>query len=314
MLLGSRGVKLNERNIKQAELPDNCDILPNSAGTAQGMWFKKEEKFFVSLPGVPYEMKTIWSEVLEKKLKELFPLPAIQHITLLTHGIPESKMADLIHDWEIALPQNLKLAYLPSPGILRLRLSGRTEEDAVALTLLMKQEAEKLKTIIGSAVFGVDDDKLEVIIGNILKNNNLSLSVAESCTGGWISSLLTSVQGASMYYKGGVIAYSNEIKTSELNVSPHTLMINGAVSQAVVEQMADGVRKKFNTDYAVAVSGIAGPTGGTEDKPIGTTWIALASRKRILSNVYNFGEDRSRNIQKAAIAALFMLRDELMCS
>jgi nicotinamide-nucleotide amidase len=314
MLLDSRGVSLNERNIRQAELPDNCDILPNSAGTAQGMWFKKEGKFFISLPGVPFEMKTIWTEVLENKLKELFPLPAIQHITLLTHGIPESKMADLIHDWEMSLPTNLKLAYLPSPGILRLRISGITTEDSVELTLMMQHEAEKLKTIIGKAVFGQDDDKLEVILGNLLKNNNLSLSVAESCTGGWISSLITSVPGASVYYKGGVIAYSNEIKTSELNVSPYTLIMNGAVSQAVVEQMADGVRKKFNTDYAVAVSGIAGPTGGTEDKPVGTTWIALASRKRILSNVYNFGEDRGRNIQKAAIAALFMLQKELMCS
>jgi nicotinamide-nucleotide amidase len=305
---------MNERNIRQAELPDNCDILPNSAGTAPGMWFQKEGKFFVSLPGVPFEMKTIWSEVLVKKLTALFPLPPVQHITLLTHGIPESKMADLINDWEIALPANLKVAYLPSPGVLRLRITGRTEDDAAALTVLMKQEAGKLKTILGSAVFGMDDDKLEVIIGNLLKNNNLSLSVAESCTGGWISSLLTSVPGASMYYKGGVIAYSNEIKINELNVSPHTLMINGAVSQAVVEQMADGVRNKFNTDYAIAVTGIAGPTGGTEEKPVGTTWIALASRKRILSNVYNFGEDRGRNIQKAAIAGLFMLRETLKCS
>jgi nicotinamide-nucleotide amidase len=305
---------LNERNIKQAELPHNCDILPNSAGTAQGMLFEKGGKFFVSLPGVPFEMKTIWCEELEKKLKELFPLPAIQHITLLTHGIPESKMADLIHEWEEALPPNLKLAYLPSPGILRLRITGRTEHNDAELTVSMKQEAEKLKAIIGSAVFGMDDDKLEVIIGNLLKDNNLSISTAESCTGGWIGALLTSVPGASMYYKGGIIAYSNEIKTSELNVSPYTLMMNGAVSQAVVEQMADGVRNKFNTDYALAVSGIAGPTGGTDDKSVGTVWIALASRKRILSNVYNFGDDRGRNIQKAAIAALFMLQKELMCS
>jgi nicotinamide-nucleotide amidase len=252
--------------------------------------------------------------VLVKKLTALFPLPPVQHITLLTHGIPESKMADLINDWEIALPANLKVAYLPSPGVLRLRITGRTENDAAALTVLMKQEVGKLKTIIGSAVFGMDDDKLEVIIGNLLKNNNLSLSVAESCTGGWISSLLTSVPGASIYYKGGVIAYSNEIKINELNVSPHTLMINGAVSQAVVEHMADGARNKLNTDYAIAVTGIAGPTGGTEEKPVGTTWIALASRKRILSNVYNFGEDRGRNIQKAAIAALFMLHETLKCS
>jgi nicotinamide-nucleotide amidase len=310
--LTARGVSISERNKKQAELPDNCEILHNSAGSAQGMWFNKNGKVFVSLPGVPYEMEAIWNEELEKILKARFPLPAIQHITLLTHGIPESKMADSIHDWEINLPQNLKLAYLPSPGILRLRITGKTSGSDDDLKLIMEQEADKLKMIIGKPLFGMDDDKLEVIIGKLLNDNKLTLCTAESCTGGKIGTLITSVPGSSEYYKGGVIAYSNDIKTSELNVSPYTMIMNGAVSQAVAEQMADGARKRFNCDYAVAVTGIAGPTGGSVEKAVGTTWIAVASKKRILSRVNNFGEDRILNIQRAAISALFMLREEIM--
>jgi nicotinamide-nucleotide amidase len=312
IMLEARGVTMNERNIRQAELPDNCELLHNSAGSAQGMWFKKDGKDYISLPGVPFEMKAIFSEEMKPRFKQRFILPAIQHITILTHGVPESEMANMIHDWEESLPGNLKLAYLPSPGILRLRITGKATTDSASLSALMENEAEKLKTIIGKHIFGYNDDKLEVIIGNLLKSNNLSLSLAESCTGGLISSIITSVPGASAYYKGGIVAYSNEIKTSELNVSPYTLIMNGAVSQAVVEQMADGARTGLKSDFSVAVSGIAGPTGGTDEKPVGTTWIAIASKKRIISRTFNFGEDRGRNIQKAAIAALFMLRKEIM--
>lgn len=310
-LLAKRGVELNDRNKKQAELPDNCELLSNSAGTAQGMWFKKEGRDYISLPGVPYEMKAIFREQLEPRLRKRFILPAIQHITVLTHGIPESEMANLIHDWEKDLPENIKIAYLPSPGLLRLRITGRTTGQAEELKTVMENEVEKLKNIIGKHIFGYNDDKLEVIVGKLLKDNNLSLSLAESCTGGLISLLITSVPGSSAYYKGGIVAYSNDIKTTDLNVSPYTLLLNGAVSQAVVEQMAEGVRNRYQSDYAIAVSGIAGPTGGTEDKPVGTTWIAVASKKRIVSRVHNFGEDRGRNMQKAAVAALFMLREEI---
>jgi nicotinamide-nucleotide amidase len=311
-LLESRGVEMNERNRKQAALPDNCELLHNSAGTAQGMWFKKGGKDYISLPGVPFEMNAIFTEEMESRLRQRFILPAIQHITILTHGIPESEMASRIHDWEEQLPENLKLAYLPSPGILRLRLTGKTTCDSAALGVLLDNEAEKLKVIIGSHIFGYNNDTLEVIVGILLKSNNLYLSLAESCTGGLISSLITSIPGSSAYYKGGIVAYTNDIKTSELNVSPYTLIMNGAVSQAVVEQMADGARTLFKSDYALAVSGIAGPTGGTDEKPVGTTWIAIASKKRITSYSYKFGENRSRNMQKAAIAGLFMLRKEIM--
>jgi len=311
-LLTSRGVSMNDRNLKQAELPDNCELLNNSAGTAQGMWFKKDGREFISLPGVPYEMKAVFREELEPRLRQRFVLPAIQHVTIMTHGIPESEMSIRLKEWEKNLSENLKLAYLPSPGLLRLRITGRTADDPEALKAAIHLELEKIKEIIGKHIYGYDDEKLEVIVGTLLKTNNLSLSLAESCTGGLISLMITSVPGSSAYYKGGLVAYSNDLKTSELNVSPYTLMISGAVSQAVVEQMAEGVRIRFGTDFSVAVSGIAGPAGGTEDKPVGTTWIAIASNKRIVSRMHNFGEDRGRNMQKASIAALFMLREEIM--
>ncbi len=311
-LLQSRGVAMNDRNISQADLPDNCQVLHNSAGTAPGMWFTRNRKEFISLPGVPYEMKAIYKEAMEQQLKQRFALTAIVHKTILTCGIPESQMAVLISDWEKALPANLKLAYLPSPGILRLRITGTATNDESGLKNMIDSETARLEQIIGDHVFGYDEDKLEVIVGNLLKDNILTLSTAESCTGGLISFMITSIPGSSVYYQGGVVAYSNEVKTSQLNVSPYSMIMNGAVSQPVVEQMADGARNKFNTDFAVAVSGIAGPTGATEEKPVGTTWIAVASKKRIVSHLYNLGEDRGRNMQKAAITALFMLRKEII--
>lgn len=311
-LLEARGVIINKRNIRQAELPESCEVLHNSAGTAQGMWFRKNGCDIISLPGVPYEMKAIFYEELEMRFRERYTLPPILHHTLLTHGLPESKMADLIHDWETNLPSEIRLAYLPSPGILRLRLTGRTAGSIEELKIRLNQEVEKLTKLIYPFIFGSNDDRLETLVGGLLIGKNQTLSLAESCTGGTISAMITSIPGSSRYFKGGIVAYSNEIKTAELNVSPYTLMMNGAVSQAVVEQMADGIRRKFQTDYAVSVSGIAGPDGATDDKPVGTTWIAVASERRIIARVHNFGDERSRNIQKAAIAALFMLREEIM--
>jgi nicotinamide-nucleotide amidase len=311
-LLNAKGIQMNDRNISQAELPENCELLNNSAGTAQGMWFKKDNKDYISLPGVPFEMKAIYTEEMEPRFRQRYSLPAIQHLTILTHGVPESEMANMIRDWEYHLPENLKLAYLPQPGILRLRITGRPTGDPVDLSLQIKTEAEKLNAIIGSHIFGYNDDTLETAIGKLLKDNNFTLSTAESCTGGLVSAMITSVPGSSAYFKGGVVAYANEIKTSELDVSPYTLIMNGAVSQPVAEQMADGVRKRFNTDFAVAITGIAGPDGGTAEKPVGTLWIAVASRKKITSHLYNLGDNRARNVQRAAISALFMLWKEIM--
>jgi nicotinamide-nucleotide amidase len=310
-LLAIRGVKMNDRNRKQAEVPDHCELLHNSAGTAQGMWFIREGVNFISLPGVPFEMKAIFQEEMAHRLKDRFVLSGIHHITILTHGVPESEMANLIHDWEEALPGELKLAYLPSPGILRLRITGKTAGSLEELVFTMEAQKRKLEEIIGRHIFGYNEDSLERIVGTILKENGFTLSLAESCTGGAISHMITSVPGSSAYYKGGIVAYSNEIKTNELNVSPYTLMINGAVSQAVVEQMAEGIRTRYNSDFSMAVSGVAGPTGGSAEKPVGTIWIAVASKKRVVSRVYNMGEDRGRNIQKAAVAGLFALYNEI---
>jgi nicotinamide-nucleotide amidase len=313
-LLASRGVAMNERNYRQAELPVNCELLPNSAGSAPGMWFFRDEVNYICLPGVPFEMKAIFSEEIKPRLINRFMLPAIHHITVLTHGIPESEMAMVLEDWERKLPVNIKLAFLPSPGMLRLRLTGRSDNTPEELKVIMEEELKKLEKIIGPHIFGYGEDRLEEITGRLLREHGLSLSVAESCTGGMLGATITAVPGSSDYFKGGIVAYSNEIKTIELNVSPYTLMINGSVSQAVAEQMAEGVRSRFNTDYSIAVTGIAGPTGGSVEKPVGTTWIAVASRKRIISHVHQFGEHRGRNVQKAVIASLFMLRDEILGS
>jgi nicotinamide-nucleotide amidase len=310
-ILASRGVKMTERNRKMAELPADCEILNNSAGSAQGMWFVKDGKHFISLPGVPFEMKAIYLEEIEYRLKERFSLPNIHHTTILTHGMPESMMANLIQEWEENLPSFIKLAYLPSPGILRLRLSGKSTGPKEELIMQMEVEKGKLEDIIRKYIFGYGVDTLEQLIGKVLREKNMTLALAESCTGGTLSSMITSVAGASAYYRGGIISYANEIKTSELNVSPYTLMINGAVSQAVVEQMAEGVRVRYQTDFAVATSGIAGPDGGSPEKPVGTTWIAVASKNKIISSLHNFADDRGRNIQKAAITALFMLWNEV---
>ncbi len=310
-ILASRGVKMTERNRKMAELPANSEILNNSAGSAQGMWFVKDGKQFISLPGVPFEMKAIYSEEIEHRLKERFTLPHIHHITILTHGLPESMMANLIQDWEENLPTGIRLAYLPSPGILRLRLTGKSTGPKEELIMEMEVEKGKLEDIIRKYIFGYGDDTLEKLIGKALSEKKMSLALAESCTGGTLSSMITSVAGASAYYRGGIISYANEIKTSELSVSPYTLMINGAVSQAVVEQMAEGVRTRYKTDFAVATSGIAGPDGGSPEKPVGTTWIAVASKNRIISSLHNFNDNRGRNIQKASITALFMLWNEV---
>ena len=310
-ILSARGVKMTERNRKMAELPADCEILNNSAGSAQGMWFIKDEKHFISLPGVPFEMKAIYLEEIEHRLRERFTLPNIHHITILTHGMPESMMANLIQDWEENLPSNIKLAYLPSPGILRLRLTGKSTGTREELIIQMEVEKGKLEDMIRKYIFGYGGDTLEQLIGNALREKHMTLALAESCTGGTLSSMITSVAGASAYYRGGIISYANEIKTAELNVSPYTLMINGAVSQAVVEQMAEGVRARYQTDFAVATSGIAGPDGGSPEKPVGTTWIAVASKNRIISSLHNFNDERGRNIQKAAITALFMLWNEV---
>ena len=314
-LFGNRGILVTELNRKQAELPENCTTIPNPNGTARGMWFSKEHDKgrteFIFMPGVPFEMKPMLTDSIIPELLKKFRSKRICHKTVLTQGLGESFLSVLIEEWEDNLPENISLAYLPQPGIVRLRLTATGEDEAVIKDQVEK-EVDSLLKIIPEYFFGFDDDKLEVIVGDLLKRRSASLATAESCTGGYIAHLITSVPGSSNYYKGSVIAYSNKIKESELGVLRESLINFGAVSEQVVREMAEGVRKKFNTTFAIATSGIAGPDGGTPEKPVGTTWIAIATPEKTIAHKYLFGEGRDRNIRKTALQALNLLRKELL--
>jgi len=303
----ARNLTMNKLNIKQAELPESCTVVRNTIGTAAGMWFEKDETVFISMPGVPFEMKKMFEESFMPMLLSHFKTPEIVHFTVQTYGIPESNLAELIADWEKNLPKSVKLAYLPSPERLRLRLS--TISTNVAETeQFMQSEYKKLRAIIGNAIYDVGDKYLHETIGDILREKNATLATAESCTGGNISRLITSVSGSSDYFKGAVVAYSNEIKMSVLGVKSETLQSFGAVSEQTVKEMAVGVMRLYETDYAISVSGIAGPNGATDGKPVGTTWIAVADKNGVRAERFVFGTQRDTNIRRASSKALDMLR------
>jgi len=307
----TRGFPMLEVNRKQAEVPEICTLIQNEYGTAPGMWFEKNEKVYISMPGVPYEMKAMMKKTLLDKIKKHFNPPVIIHKTILTQGIGESFLAEKINDWECNLPANVKLAYLPSPGIVRLRVSANGDNKK-ELSELVSDQVKNLERLIKEYIYGYDTDTMEEIIGRLLRNHNKTISIAESCTGGYIAHLITGISGSSDYFKGGVITYSNEIKMNMLGVSKESLEKYGAVSESVVKQMAGGVKQKFNTDYAIATSGIAGPSGGTKEKPVGTVWIALATPAGIIAKKNVFGNNRERNIRRSALASLNMLRKELL--
>jgi nicotinamide-nucleotide amidase len=276
------------------------------------MWFEKGDKIFVSLPGVPFEMKTLVGEEVIPRLRARFPdLNRLVHRTVYTQGIPESVLAKRIEAWEDSLPPNIKLAYLPRAGMVRLRLSGSgLPEDTV--NDMIDEALGRLELLIPGELFGEGEDNLEVIVGQLLRAGNKTLSTAESCTGGYIAHLITSVAGSSDYYKGSVVAYSNAVKEQVLDVPHADLQRSGAVSEAVVRAMAEGVSRRLGTDYAVATSGVAGPGGGTAEKPVGTTWIAVKTPLRTVAEKYLFGKSRERNIERATLTALNMLRKELV--
>lgn len=303
-------------NRKQAEVPEICKVLRNHHGTAPGMWFDVDGKVFVSMPGVPFEMKGLMTDQVIPRLKQRFRLPAIFHKTVLTQGIGESSLAELISDWEDNLATDqIKLAYLPSPGLVRLRLST-TGENLEQLMTNVEKQIELLKQVAGQyiyayEVYGEEKKTMEQLVGTLLKEQKKTVSTAESCTGGYISHLLTSIPGSSSYYKGSIISYSYDIKENELGIPKDILRTHGAVSKVVVEQMASTIRKKYKTDYSIATSGIAGPSGGSAEKPVGTVWIAVATPEKVISEKFLFGNNRERNIQKAAHAALNMLKKEL---
>ncbi|TCD01436.1 competence/damage-inducible protein A [Pedobacter psychroterrae] len=299
-----------EGNRKQADVPEGCVVIKNKNGTAPCMWFENNGNIIVSMPGVPYEMMYLMEEEILPRIKLQFKLPFIVHRTILTAGIGESFLAAEIADIEDSLPAHIKLAYLPRLGQVRLRLSGTGTDEGV-LKSEVQHYAAKLISKIKKHVVIDDDIALEKAILDIMKRRNLTLSTAESCTGGYIAHLITQHAGSSAVFAGGAVVYSNQLKQSVLGVKTTTLDSFGAVSEETVKEMAAGAISHFKTDYAVAVSGIAGPDGGTPEKPVGTVWIALATRDKVFAKRFNFGNKRIQNIERSAIAALTMIVNDL---
>ncbi len=297
---------LLERNRNQAMVPDVCTVLKNNNGTAPGMLFEKDGKIFISMPGVPHEMKGIMKDHVFPLLKQKFTLPYIAHRTLITFGIGESMLAELIKDWEEALPPFMKLAYLPNYGMVRLRLTANGEKEEVDKTLDV--EFAKLKVLVKDTLVTDEDITMQEVVGRLLKGQNKTISTAESCTGGYIAHLITSIPGSSAYFYGSVISYDNSIKQNVLGVKEETLTGAGAVSEETVTEMVQGALKVMKTDYALAVSGIMGPDGGTPEKPVGTVWIAVSDSKKTETRKLHFRFDRARNIELTATNALNILR------
>jgi nicotinamide-nucleotide amidase len=296
-----------ERNAKQAEVPDVCTVLKNERGTAPGMQFKKDGTIFISLPGVPHEMKWIMENQFIPQIPGLFKTGFIEHRTLLTYGIGESFLADLIRDIEESLPEHIKLAYLPNYGIVRLRLTSfgvdkKLQEEEI------DQYFQSLKERVKAFLVTDEDIPMELFIAKLLKEKNETLSTAESCTGGNIARMITAHAGSSAYYKGTVVSYDNDVKRNVLHVKDETLRLTGAVSEETVTQMARSVREIMQTDYSVAVSGIMGPGGGSEEKPVGLVWMAVANKDRVVTKQFQFRYDRARNIEMTSYNALNLLR------
>ena len=300
-------------NLDQALLPKSCQVLSNTRGTASGMWFEKNNIIYISLPGVPYEMKGIMKEhVIPKLLSKMGGETVLVNKTIRTHGMGESFLAEIIKSWEDNLgSDNINLAYLPSPGIVKLRLSI-IGLDKLILEKKLDDAIDELKALIPDQIYGYGNATLEGVVGELLKGRELTVATAESCTGGSIAKMLTSISGSSSYFNGSIVSYTNQSKVDLLNVNNNDIEKFGAVSQQVVEQMAEGVRNKLHTDYGISTSGIAGPSGGTKEKPVGTVWIAVASKNRIVSKKLKLGYNRERNIHVSSLSVLNLLRLELL--
>ncbi|RYY28899.1 MAG: competence/damage-inducible protein A [Sphingobacteriaceae bacterium] len=297
---------LLEVNIRQADVPENCEVLFNKNGTAPGMWFQVDGKVYVSMPGVPFEMMYLMKDLVIPKLKQSFDLPKILHQTILTAGEGESFLAERIADLENQLPPEIKLAYLPKLGVVRLRLSAYGEDEN-QLKHNLDIQTKKITERLGDTVVATEDILLEKAILLLMAKNKQTLSLAESCTGGYLAHLFTSLPGASSVFLGGAVSYSYEMKEQMLGVNPDTLRKTGAVSEETVREMVEGALKNFSSDYAVAVTGIAGPDGGTPEKPVGTVWIAVANRQKTLAKKYLFGNKRAQNIERTATNAMIDL-------
>lgn len=304
-LLRNRNLSMNENNKSQAYLPDNCRILRNFKGTASGMWFERGWKSLISMPGVPFEMEHLMDKYVIPDLKARYPHLQLEYRMLKVYDVPESQLAQHLENWEDALKDGIKLAYLPSPGMVRLRVTAKGEA-----VKHLDETYESLKKELAGMRYTEGEDALEKQIGQILRKKGVTVATAESCTGGEIARMITSVPGSSEYYKGSVVSYANEVKINVLGVNAGDIEREGAVSETVVLQMAEGVRKLMGTDYAVSTSGVAGPDGGTADKPVGTVWIGVATPQGSFAKKFVFSFTRERNIAKAAAKALELLMTE----
>lgn len=310
LFFSRRNVALSPTNAKQADLPEKCQMISNALGTAPGMWFEKDGKVFVSMPGVPFEMKEMMVKYVIPKLKAKFPTSILYHKEIKTAGIGESWLSDKIQEWENNLPSNIGLAYLPSLSTVKLRLTAKGKDLAV-LQNQVKQQISLVLPLIQQYVYGYDEDTLEQVIGRLLLEQKKTLALAESCTGGHISHLITSVPGSSAYYHGSLIPYHNSFKTGVLGVKAATIEKHGAVSEETVIEMATNVRKLFSASFGIATSGIAGPDGGTAEKPVGTVWLALSNGEKTVTKKLSLGRGRLHNIQSTSTAALYLLWQSL---
>lgn len=309
-LLEKYGLKMDALNETQAEIPENAEAIMNHWGTAPGMWFEFNQKIWISMPGVPREMKAMMKEFAFPKIQKHFRTPNITHQIIRTVGIPESQLAPILSDWENSFPENLKLAYLPRVSEVRLRLTASTETKEDAATIINSyiktypEEAQKY-------TYAFENEELEETLGKILSQQNTSLATAESCTGGLIANRITNIPGCSAYFKGGIVAYSNEVKESQLGVKRSTLLSHGAVSEETVREMAQGARERLNATYGIAVTGIAGPGGAVPGKPVGTIWIGYADKNGSDAKLLRLSKNRTINIQLTATAALNFLRKKI---
>jgi len=310
-MMRRRGVQMNENNRMQAMVPESCRVIQNERGTAPGMLFEKDKTMFIFMPGVPFEMKYMMTEHILPILKERFTSQVIIHKNIMTYGAPEARLAEMLSGFEKELPGEISLAYLPSSGVIKLRLTAKgTDRDL--LTGIIVEQVKKLYRTIPELIYGEDEKSLEKVIGELLKERKQTVSTAESCTGGKIAEMITSIAGSSEYYKGSVIAYDNSVKKHLLGVPDDLIRKYGAVSRQVVEQMASGARKLMGTDFSVATSGIAGPDGGTDSKPVGMVWIAVSSDKGTIAEKYIYGSERIQNILRFSNAALNLLRLQII--
>ncbi len=310
----SRGFPMLDVNMKQADLPKDADILMNARGTAMGMWFERNGKVLISMPGVPYEMKGIMRDHGLAKIKEQFSPQPMVYRTILTQGLGESFIADRMSEWETKLRnEGLALAYLPSPGSVKMRISGVPVENGVeAMVTRIESYFKELIDVFPEHVYGRENDTLASIVGTLLETRGATLATAESCTGGLIAELITAIPGASAYFMGGAVTYSNESKEAVLGVVPDDIVSQGAVSEIIAKQMAAGAKEKFKSTYAISTTGVAGPDGGTDEKPVGTIWIGIAGPGGVKAKKFSLGKSRSRNITVSAISALNWLRNEII--